>query len=54
MILKPTILLLLLSQANAEDVQAPYGELPPGLTTDGTLTAWVNFVEMSFPTWCID
>ena len=34
--------------------QAEFGELPPGLSTDGAEPAWAAFVEGAFPTWCID
>ena len=34
--------------------EAPYGELPPGLTSDGSEPSWTKFVEGAFPTWCID
>lgn len=45
------LLVLHLALASA---QAPFGELPPGLAADGSQTAWVDFVEKAFPTWCID
>lgn len=31
-----------------------FGELPPGIDPTNSTTAWVDFVESIFPTWCID
>jgi len=50
-IFKASIVLTSLASAAA---QQPYGELPPGLSAEGSEVAWTNFVEAAFPTWCID